>query len=875
LQVPSEIIEEDALGVKNAARRKLEHELGINPKDVPLDSFTWLTRVHYMGSSDNILDPDMNEPVWGEHEIDWILMCVPKKNVQINLNSNEVEATRAFTQKELKEWVATKDVHKNYVSPWFGVMEASGLLYKWWDAVLAHQTNPISTSFSKVIERDVIYRQHDLVASTMRPSSGSTSGSAKFDAVPIVQMPLAFQSTLQTTCDYAGKAVLGKELGYKLALADLLRMDPASASADAAPWHIPGAAVGGSAGAAGPTSSIVSPTQSGLKQGAYGKVKIHSESLLSQLTHIDEVVAAFQYKFGLTSATRVAPLPSTASPQLRFAESILTRVSRSFGMVIQQLPPHLRLSVGIFYLVLRGLDTVEDDTVAFTEDGNALITLSPAPPVAPNLSDMFLGETSSPVVKVAAGRTQSSKIKHLQRFHQYLEDPYFSMHNVGEADEALLLNNFFAINAVFASLPIVDKEVISDICKKMGYGMAEFANKDLTYGTQDVSEYQLYCHYVAGLVGEGLSRLFVAHGDEAPIVAADVKLADDMGRFLQKTNIIRDYLEDLVEKRAFWPKEIWALYGSSLDAFRNDKAGKDGRASQFASRKPSPSSSSKAFSSLEALEEDANDSSLACLNHLIADALTLAPSCLTYMSRLQTPDVFKFCAIPQIMAIATLAKLSNNLQVFSGVVKIRKGMALKLLLHGSSMEGVYSTFLTCSREILANIPRRHTAAYSIASTASAKIEAMCIEGLARTNPVSLETSPFRHFVSPPFLITLVGIFVGLLRYLYTRRTEWNDSNGLTYLPRITDSWDVAALALSVAILTYVIAVGGVPLVLGVTGSAQQAQNESTQFSSASSSSTRSARNTSSSTDNASSSTSSSTSNKKSTSVSSSKRKSTN
>lgn len=28
--------------------------------------------------------------------------------------------------------------------------------------------------------------------------------------------------------------------------------------------------------------------------------------------------------------------------------------------------------------------------------------------------------------------------------------------------------------------------------------------------------------------------------------------ADDMGLFLQKTNIIRDYLEDLVEGRAFW-----------------------------------------------------------------------------------------------------------------------------------------------------------------------------------------------------------------------------------------------------------------------------------------------------------------------------------
>lgn len=30
-----------------------------------------------------------------------------------------------------------------------------------------------------------------------------------------------------------------------------------------------------------------------------------------------------------------------------------------------------------------------------------------------------------------------------------------------------------------------------------------------------------------------------------------------MGLFLQKTNIIRDYLEDYVDGRAFWPQDIW------------------------------------------------------------------------------------------------------------------------------------------------------------------------------------------------------------------------------------------------------------------------------------------------------------------------------
>ena len=65
-----------------------------------------------------------------------------------------------------------------------------------------------------------------------------------------------------------------------------------------------------------------------------------------------------------------------------------------------------------------------------------------------------------------------------------------------------------------------------------------------------------YCHYVAGLVGIGLSRLFSASGLEAKEVGLDHRLANSMGLFLQKTNIIRDYLEDVQEERHFWPKEV-------------------------------------------------------------------------------------------------------------------------------------------------------------------------------------------------------------------------------------------------------------------------------------------------------------------------------
>lgn len=73
----------------------------------------------------------------------------------------------------------------------------------------------------------------------------------------------------------------------------------------------------------------------------------------------------------------------------------------------------------------------------------------------------------------------------------------------------------------------------------------------------DITFFSLqYCHYVAGLVGVGLSQLFSASLLEDPEVGRDTELANSMGLFLQKTNIIRDYLEDQQDGRSFWPEEV-------------------------------------------------------------------------------------------------------------------------------------------------------------------------------------------------------------------------------------------------------------------------------------------------------------------------------
>lgn len=179
------------------------------------------------------------------------------------------------------------------------------------------------------------------------------------------------------------------------------------------------------------------------KQGAYGKVKTHSEPKLSQILHFDEVWSAITLLY-------LKPLKSNLdtkyiqdkydSSDLAFCDEILKKVSRSFASVIRQLPPSLLVDVLIFYLVLRALDTIEDDMTAF----------------------------ESNYIKVA----------YLLEFHKTaLMDPNWRMDGVGEGDEKRLLQNFDKCHRVYASLNPQSRQIISDITHRMATGMAEFVDK--------------------------------------------------------------------------------------------------------------------------------------------------------------------------------------------------------------------------------------------------------------------------------------------------------------------------------------------------------------------------------------------------------------
>ncbi|KAI9883426.1 MAG: isopentenyl-diphosphate delta-isomerase idi1 [Watsoniomyces obsoletus] len=108
-------------GVRRAAQRKLNHELGIQSDQVPLDRFHFLTRIHYKAASDG---------TWGEHEIDYILFI--KSDVDLNINPNEVRDTRYVSADDLRGMFAEGDTLR--FTPWFQLI-CDTMLFEWWDSL--------------------------------------------------------------------------------------------------------------------------------------------------------------------------------------------------------------------------------------------------------------------------------------------------------------------------------------------------------------------------------------------------------------------------------------------------------------------------------------------------------------------------------------------------------------------------------------------------------------------------------------------------------------------------------------------------------------------------------------------------------------------
>ncbi|XP_039281500.1 isopentenyl-diphosphate Delta-isomerase 1-like [Nilaparvata lugens] len=125
-----ETVETNASGVKMAAGRRLEYELGIPRIHTQPASLHYLTRIHYKSVGDG---------TWGEHEIDYILVL--HKDLPIVPNANEVSDVYYVAQTELPAFLDTLDAP---LTPWFASILKSEKLHHWWnnlhrlDSVVEH-----------------------------------------------------------------------------------------------------------------------------------------------------------------------------------------------------------------------------------------------------------------------------------------------------------------------------------------------------------------------------------------------------------------------------------------------------------------------------------------------------------------------------------------------------------------------------------------------------------------------------------------------------------------------------------------------------------------------------------------------------------------
>ncbi|HET9626166.1 MAG TPA: squalene/phytoene synthase family protein [Kofleriaceae bacterium] len=194
-------------------------------------------------------------------------------------------------------------------------------------------------------------------------------------------------------------------------------------------------------------------------------------------------------------------------------------MSRSFALCIPQLDPPFRDHVALAYLLMRVLDTVED---------------------AP----------------FADKRAQAAQFERLRGFLRALpaqaEVDAFAAAFPAELSEGerALLGDTFALLEDAHALAEPARTTVLDAVDRMAVGMAAYAKRSSVLHLVDVEDVTRYCCFVAGLVGEMLTKLWaLGRSEPAPPLA----LAYHFGLFLQKVNILKDQPEDQAVGRQLVP----------------------------------------------------------------------------------------------------------------------------------------------------------------------------------------------------------------------------------------------------------------------------------------------------------------------------------
>ncbi|KAK9421290.1 putative Farnesyl-diphosphate farnesyltransferase [Seiridium unicorne] len=298
------------------------------------------------------------------------------------------------------------------------------------------------------------------------------------------------------------------------------------------------------------------------------------------------------------------------------------QTGRSFSFVIQELYSEVLMPVCVFCLVFRGFDTIEDDTSLSLQ-------------------------------------TKETLLRHFK--DRVAEDNWSFAGNRPEEEDCELLVKFHNIITEFKLMKPEYRIIFKDVTDRVGNRIACFVRKAASRyaGVKTIEEFDIYCWYVAGIVGEGLTCVFVGAGLGQASMINHPQVCKSMGLFLQKNNIIRDVHEDYTDGRCFWPENIW----------------------------------SKHFDNFEDVFYPKKDATLDCSSEIIINPLEHTNGYISYLTSLREQSVFRFCAIPQSMATATLELCFRNPIFFKRNVKISKGDAVQLMTEYSQDKHAIEGFI--------------------------------------------------------------------------------------------------------------------------------------------------------------------------------------
>ena len=230
-------------------------------------------------------------------------------------------------------------------------------------------------------------------------------------------------------------------------------------------------------------------------------------------------------------------------------DDLLVKTSRTFAASIPLLPERLHEQVGLAYLLFRIADTFEDGTDWPAARRDAALAEFDAllDPYDPDRARRLAAEWAADPPMAHDGYTEllAETPWVLERLHALADAP---------------------------------RERIVHHTRRCIDGMREIVARTGDDGRlvlRDLDDLRRYCYYVAGLVGEMLTDLFVLDCERLrPVEATLQARARLFGEGLQLVNILKDSAGDAVEGRTYLPSDVarasvFALARSSLrDAAR-------------------------------------------------------------------------------------------------------------------------------------------------------------------------------------------------------------------------------------------------------------------------------------------------------------------